>query len=336
MTKVTAGDEIRLDRLAAHLGLSIQWEDPGFEQAVVASCLKSVRPIIEASKPVNGEGVTEVLAKHFRVRFEEVRGLSDVEQLEKKYLHGHKELGFARLREELKDPDVDALLFQRNKATEQDHDRWVAVLNLQRTEAKAYWDRNHELVHRIAEPPQKSLPFKRHGLERNNPLEKLIDQVAAEIAFYRPLFEPIVRREIQKGALSFTAVERIRQSYAPTASLLSVANAVVKLWPVPALVVTASFKGRKHSPETSKALRVALQAKNRKADSTGLLVYPNMRAPSSSPIYQAFATGASVDGQEDLSQWNTSSGKQLSSRRVITSAIVRGDLVYGLISDDEA
>lgn len=332
MPRITDGDQMRLDDMAAHLSLSLRWGNTGFEHAVVAGCLKRVRPIIEAATPKNGEGVCTALARHLGVRFEEVRGQADVDHLEKKYLHGKKELGFARLRTELQDPEVDALLFQRRKATERDDDQWVAVLNLQHTEAKAYWDRMHELVHRIAEPPQKALPFRRHGLERDNPLERLIDLVAAEIAFYRPLFEPIVRHESEAGVLSFAAVERIRERFAPSASLLAVANAVVKLWPAPAMVVTATYKGRKKSPESDRALRVAPQARNGKAELARLYVFPNMRVPATSPIHDAFTTGLEAESREELSTWSTSKGDTLPDMTVFTSAVARGGVVYGLLS----
>ena len=255
-----------------------------------------------------------------------------MDYLEKKYLHGKKELGFARLRAEMQDPEVEALLFQRRKATELDEDRWVAVLNLQLTDAKAYWDRIHELVHRIAEPPQMSLPFRRHGSERDNPLEKLIDLVAGEIAFYRPIFEPLVRHEAAEGTLSFAAVERIRGCFAPSASLLAAANAVVKLWPSPAMVVTATYKGRKKSPESDRALRVAPQARNGKAEFANLFVIPNMRVPSTSPIHSAFTNGLDADAREDLSNWSTSRGETLPDKKVFTSAVARRGVVYALLS----
>ena len=80
-------------------------------------------------------------------------------------------------------------------------DRWVAVLNLQDTAAKAYWNRFHELAHRIAEPPQGILPFRRHQFEASNPVEALIDSVAAEFAFYGPAFRPIVQRLAKRNKL---------------------------------------------------------------------------------------------------------------------------------------
>jgi hypothetical protein len=84
------------------------------------------------------------------------------------------------LAHELSDRNVDALLFQRMHAAGDAQDRWVAVLNLTATQARAYWSRPHELIHRLAEPPQRRLPFYRHRTDSQNRLERIIDFGAAD------------------------------------------------------------------------------------------------------------------------------------------------------------
>lgn len=65
-------------------------------------------------------------------------------------------------------------------------DRWLAILNLLHTQAREYWNTFHELVHRIIEPAQPWLPFRRSRLETESSIESLVDSVAAELAFYPP------------------------------------------------------------------------------------------------------------------------------------------------------
>lgn len=269
------------------------------------------------------------LSHHFSVRFEEVRSQADIQRLERKYLRGQRELGFAQLRKELANPNVDALLFERQQAGERDEDKWVAVLNLQQSEAKSYFNRAHELSHRIAEPPQGFLPFKRHSLERGEPIERLMDQIAAELAFFPDVFGPLVETR-QAEQLTFDLINDLRTQFADSSSLLAAANAVVNSWPMPACCMTAKMAGRKQKPNEAIALRVFPQLRNSRAhDTNELFVIQRMRVPTTSIVYEVFTNGGTRTAVENLSTWATSSGKRLRDEDVLISAI-RGfqDSVY--------
>ena len=79
-------------------------------------------------------------------------------------------------------------------------------------------------------------------------MEQLIDSVAAEFAFYRPAFYPVVMRFAKRHRLNFDTVQAIQATLAPSASLLSTLKAIVKYWPKPAVAFTAEFRGRRNSP----------------------------------------------------------------------------------------
>ena len=244
--KATTHELLRLDAIAKHLGVKSRYSQPTFGSDVAAACLSRIKPVIQKLLPCTGEEIALGLADHLCVAFEEVHGPSDVDELEDRYLKGKKEIGFAQLRNELDQPGVDALLFQRMHASDLDRDHWVAVLNLQNTSSKAYWNRFHELAHRIAEPPQLILPFRRHQFEASNPIEALIDSVAAEFAFYAPAVRPTIDRLSQRTRLlDFDVLESFRAAYAPTASILATMKAIVKSWPRPAVALTAEIRGRK-------------------------------------------------------------------------------------------
>lgn len=330
--KPTGQDLMRLDAIAKHLKVKSRFPDPAFTDDVTAACLAQVAPVIGKMRPESGEDIALGLGNHFQLTFEEVHGPHDVVKLENRYLKGKRELGFAQLRDELDQPGVDALLFQRVHASDQDPDRWVAVLNLQQSRAKAYWNRFREMSHRIAEPPQGILPFRRHQFEKNNPVEALVDSVAAELAFYAPIFRPLVERYAWRHRLSFSTVDEIRNSYAPTASLLATMNAIIKYWPRAAAALTAEFRGRRSCPDDDQALRVSPQSYNDLAGITNLRFIPNMRVPLATPIHNAFATTVEQDDVEHLGNWSTSGGTRLAPLQVFTSARLIKDCVYAVVS----
>ncbi|MEX2120798.1 MAG: hypothetical protein WD847_14500 [Pirellulales bacterium] len=245
MVATTAGDLIRLDAIAKHLGTATRWGDEGFEQEAITECLTRIRPVVVGARAQSGEHVIAALATHYAVHFEEVHDSRDIDALEEKYLKKQRELGFGRLRDELEDPSVDALLIQRIEARSTDPDKWVAVLNLQR---------------------------------------------------------------------------------APSA------NAVVKHWPRPAMLLTAALNGRKNAPQKDRELRVVPQARNTLARAAGLFVIPNMRIPRTSPAYAAFVENGRADDFENLATWTTSSGKSLAHVRAFVSAMKLADIIYVMVS----
>ena len=328
----TGQDLIRLDAIAKHLKVKTRFLQPTFTADVTAACLARVAPVIDDLLPCSGEEIAKGLGHHLHLTFEEVRGPDDVATLEDHYLKGKRELGFAQLRGELGRPGVDALLFERMHAKEHDPDRWVAVLNLQDSAAKAYWNRFHELVHRIAEPPQGILPFRRHQFEASSPVEALIDSVASEVAFYAPVFGPLVECHAKRHRLSFAVIDKIRESYAPTASLIATIKAIVKYWPQPAAALIAEFRGRRGSPDVDQALRVSPQGYNEAAGAIGLMFFPNMRVPIATPIHEAFVTGSGQNAVESLGDWDTSQGTHLPPLDVFTSARMVKDCVYAVVS----
>jgi len=330
--KPTYEDLLRLDGIAKHLKLKSRYPDERFTGDVINACLARVQPVVDKLLPCTGERIARGLGDHLCLTFEEVYGPQDVKALENRYLKGKKEIGFAQLRGEIARPGVDALLFERMHAAERDRDRWVAVLNLQDSNHKAYWNRFHEISHRIAEPPQGVLPFRRHQFEATNPLESLIDLIAAEIAFYGPAFQPLVERAAEKGELDLNVVELLRAQYAPSASFLSVMKAAVRYWPRPAAALVAEHRGRKNSPNSDKALRVTPHGANERARALGLVFFPNMRVSMHSPITLAFEHGLDQDELENLGAWGTSDGKKLATVDVYTSARRIGSRVYAVMS----
>lgn len=324
-------DRHRLLEMREYLNVRSQPEEEDFSAEVIAASTKKVQPIIDAYRGCPGEEIIAAIAKDIGVHFEEVRNAEDIEQLKQKYLVRQKELGFGLLAKELADPSVDALLFQRMHAAGEAPDRWIAVLNLQQTAARAYWSRPHELLHRLAEPPQRRLAFFRHRTDLADRLERIIDLGAAELAFPKVAFGSRVQSAYQAD-LDWNLVRHVGNQFAPTASLLSTAKAFVRYWPYPVFFLKAEMRGRNGKPHEDTALRISIEDFNTKAASSGIHFFKNMRVPPSSAMFHAYQTEGAITEFENLRGWVTSNGKSLPNRRALTSGLRVGSTVYGLIS----
>ncbi len=332
LTDASNVELIRLDAIVENLGLGRSWVGPQMNNEIVAAAVEAATPILVGTPP-RGEIIADRLACHYQVRFKEVRTEADINAIEVEYLRNKKEIGFGQLRLELQDPNVDALLFQRLYASAEASDRWVAVLNLQRTERRAYWNKFHELSHRIAEPEQQLLPFRREGSSTvKNQVEKLVDSIAAELGFHRQAFGPLLL-SAQRHRLSFALIGRLRDVFAPTASLQSVTNVVVARWLRPAIVFEASVHGRLGNDQLDRALRVERPISNDLAKRDGLFLFKNMRVPTASVVYRAFESRGSEAGTERGELWKTSTGAYIGHQELFVSAIPFGEnRVRGLIS----
>jgi hypothetical protein len=327
----TLDDEQRLLAMREHLNVRARPPDKVFEAEVVDAAIRKVQPLVDRNAHCQGEQIIASVARELGVQFEEVRSQADIQQLEKKYLEGQKELGFGLLAHELANPEVDALLFERINAIAGAPDQWVAVLNLLKTQSRAYWSRPHELIHRLAEPPQRRLPFYRHRTDARNRLERIIDMGAAELAFPRVAFGPRVMA-VTNHDLTWEIVERTKMDFAPTSSLLSAAKAFIRFWPHPAFLLQASMRGRRGHPNKDIALRVSVEGFSATSQQSGVRFFPNMRVPPTSSIYHTLREGHSVSGFESLARWTTSDGEKLPDRRAFVCAKRLGPIVYGLVS----
>jgi hypothetical protein len=324
-------EEQRLLAMREYLGVRARPRDPAFESEVVDAAVRKVQPIIAQYSACAGEVIVDAVARQLGVRFEEVRSDIDIQRLEQKYLVEKKELGFGMLANELADRNVDALLFQRMHAAGDAPDRWVAVLNMTVTQARAYWSRPHELIHRLAEPPQRRLPFYRHRTDAQNRLERIIDLGAAELAFPPAAFGRRVEI-VADHEIGWELVDTLRSEFAPTSSLLAAAKAVLRFWPRPAFLLQASVRGRRGRPNVDVALRVDVEGYSPSAAQSGVQFFQNMRVPPSSPIFHTSASARNISDIESLGQWVTSDGDGLPDRRALTCGLHLGRVIYGFVS----
>jgi hypothetical protein len=321
----------RLMEIREHLRVRAMPDDASFEREVVSVCVRQVQPIIDAHDDGTGEEINAAIATHLGIRFEEVRTQADIRSLERKYLHEQRELGFGQLADELADQSVDALLFERMHAAPDAPDRWVAVLNVQRTQARAYWSRPHEILHRLAEPPQQRMKFFRHRTDSENRLERMVDLGAAELAFPASVYGARVT-QVGYRELTWDLVKLVQHQFARTSSLLSAAKAFVRFWQQPAFLLTATLRTRKNQPYEAPALRIHVESFNASAENSGVRFIENMRVPQTSPIFQTHGSSLELSDFENLESWTTSRGTRLPNRQALTSSVGLGSVVYVIVS----
>ena len=316
----------KLERIRNYLGISHRVQDTRFNTAVRHAAVKRLKKIHgQRANIVAGEEFLEKTASHLNIKFEEVRSQSDITRLEDHYLK-RNEIAFGQLELELSKSDVDALLFRRQKK----EGHFVAVLNLQDTESRAFWSRAHEISHRLIEPPQKEIMF-RHRANLANSVEELVDLVAAEIAFYEPLFSPIVTAYCNQP-LSWNVVHEIKQIFAPTASKFALVKAILRYWRQPAFLIYAALRTRKNKDNEQPSLRISIKGINQYSRECEVYFIKNMRVPLSSPVYHTFSTGTPIEDFEILSNWITSNGHKLANVEAYTSATPYDNGVLALIS----
>lgn len=224
--------------------------------------------------------------------------------------------------------------------------------------SRAYFTAWHEVAHLLIQPPQLAFEGFRRVTEEvidRDPIESVVDQIAGELAFYRPFVEPVVREEVgDDERLTLDAIARVRERSAPEASFSSTANATVRLYMKPAAFVVVrpelkrAEKRRLQSNQLSlpdavlgsppaPALRAVSVFANEAAREAGLEIYPNMRIPENSVLCQAYERqlSGSLVQVEAQGCWETSSTGNLSPLPIRIEAARFGPVVYGLVLPED-
>lgn len=229
---------------------------------------------------------------------------------------------------------------------------WVAVVDCRGEKARRrFFTTWHEIVHCITAADQYELPFHRTRIRRDliDPVERLTDAIAAQLAFFDPLFAPIVEQETRiRGLLTFECVENVRQRFCSDASFEATLNACVSRTPSPIILVKASLALKDAEREAMGLtqrqlfplkpailrLRVTSAIVNAAARRASFRIHRNMRIPSSSIISSVFYDAQMFrgSGTENLNAWTTSGRGALSPLEVTVEARKSGDQVFALIA----
>ena len=324
-------------KLAQDLGVDPE-SDP--VAAILRFCNKKVQRIAREFKCVTLNQLLAAVAAALGTTFVEIHSDNDLLELQKRYL-ASDEKAFATLRTDLSG-DVLAITYKLL-----DKNKWqrpyVSVIDCRgEKRSRAYYSKWHELAHLLTLTDQMRLSFARTHAQTGqsrDPEEALMEVIAGRFGFWQELLAPYAQ-----GEISFEGVERLRTQYCPEASsqasLIGIANA----WPFPCVLVYAGLGLKKRERDAlpqgtfdfsqipSTELRALKVQANELAKESGLTIFPNMRIPLHSVIYQVFS-GENVEAEavEDLTWWSTSDGKALTARRVRVKARRSGNGVHALI-----
>lgn len=233
-----------------------------------------------------------------------------------------------------------------------DH-RYVAIIDARGPlVAKRYFTAWHEVCHLLIHPPQLAFEgFRRvtEFVDTKDPIEVLVDQIAGTLAFYEPIVGPALRDLVGPAEdLTLGRIEEWRDTVAPDASYLAAALAAIRMVERPAAFLSAAEKLKRSeeravaTPQLSIAefaaqapapkLRVAVAAANDAARAGGLTIFPNMRIPSSSIIFDAFESELASSAWADECQSDfEAGGEHLRKVPLKVEAQFRRPVVYALL-----
>jgi len=283
--------------------------------AIINFCQEQIDTWVSEANGVTSVNELEtIVSDRLNLVFEEVNDESDFDRLKAKYVPMGEPI-FAALQLDLTD-DTYGTMIRLKDSTH------VAVVDCRGNKsARRFFTRWHEIAHLLVEDDVDIQVFR----STDEPLERLMDQIAGQVGFYDSIFTPIFNSHFRDGdRLMFDIVELIRQEFCSYASFQSTLYACHRRLTTPLLYVEARMEytasarrglGQKlmfDDTKPEKKLRVQLAVPNGPASKMGLTARKNMRVPQSSIIYKAFQEELTdALGQENMNLWTFSTGGSL-------------------------
>jgi hypothetical protein len=325
---------------AKRLGLPVHGD---IEAALLRHATEAIAALLSKCSPANLSELLEHAATSLGLEIVEVHGDHDLKSLLER-IPPTREPALARVRMDL-DDRTDAVVLQRQNPEPWER-RYLAVINCRSWHAhRRYFSKWHELVHLLLEGRQLRLEFRRTGVERKHPEEILVDKIAGELAFYPPIFVPILLDEIgENRRLTFAAIDRVRQRIAPEASWHATLLAAVRHSRQPIYAIRAQLGLKKSEERQAKdllstlteppaaKLRVREAIANPAAQALGIRVHLNMEVPADSVAATAFdsPSGTIHSSREDFGLWRTSGGP-IGQGPISVEGVRRGDDLWCLL-----
>jgi len=335
-----AAQDGRVLKLARDFGMKGAGNPVAF---VVDRCVRHVTAWVKEFAPSNLEELLQTVIAKVGLIIEEIHTDEDLAQVSERYLQDG-EGGFGRVVQEFDDHTFALVLRLRRPRHGCAH---VAVIDCrERKRARRWFSIWHEVAHLLAEP-QLSFNFRRTVFPDKDPVEQLMDAIAGELAFYRPMYELHLPDGIRP---TFAHLEDHRLRLAPSASReAAYATAIGRAnTPVVFIVAELDIKANQRralrtgllfpqaapTPEL-RAVRVVSSDLSRAG---GLFIPRNMRVPQSSLISRVFSqeTADLADktwsSREVLSDWSDSKGNRLDAVAVIVEVGRSGGRVFALLT----
>jgi len=294
-------------------------------ESIINYCQEQIDTWVQESGGVTSiEELEDVVALRLNLVFEEINEDSDLDSLKSRYVK-KGEIVFAHVVDNDLTSDTFGTMVRLKDGSH------VAVIDCRGDKvARRFFTRWHEIAHLLVEPDCERQVFR----STNEPLERLMDQIAGQVGFYDSLFSPIFHTHLPEcEMLTFEIVEAIRQAFCSYASFQSTLYACHRRLTTPMLYLEASMaytaseqreRNQKRLFDEGKPemkLRVRLTVPNSAASESKLVARKNMRVPESSVIYSAFQEEQTdASGEENLNTWTFSSGGSLTNCDVFVQA----------------
>jgi hypothetical protein len=339
--------------LAMAHGLGLPTVDP--VGAILDLCRRRAFALVRKAKALGTIWDLErLICDQLNLVIHEIHNDAELHQFVQHYAGEKREVVIACLPNEFAG-DCCGILFELRNECRNGERCYVAFVDCRSGKgARRFFTRWHEIAHRLTFYDQHEMVFRRTTIPeiQRDPIERLMDMIAAELGFFEPLFGPVLRKIVGGGDLTFEAIEMIRSQFCPDASLEATSNACVNSMSRPILILEASLAHKKaerdviklsqslgiDSPVIRKELRVQRVNGNEAARAKKLLIPRTLRVPKSSVIWRCFyaAEFRADNAIEDLSQWSSSKGGQLPARVVSVSVRCFGERAVAIIQDSIA
>lgn len=303
--------------------------------AIIKFCQDQIDTWVQEADGVTSVDELEaVVTDRLNLVFEEVNEDSDFDRLKAKYVPMGEPI-FAALQLDMTD-DTYGTMIRLKDGTH------VAVIDCRGEKAaRRFFTRWHEIAHLLVEEDVEKQVFR----STDEPLEKLMDQIAGHVGFYDSIFTPLFNSELSEGEpLTFEHIESIRQDFCDSASFQATLFACQRRLRTPMLYVEVRMahseserrslkQMRMFDDAPEEKLRVRLTVPNQAALDMGLRTRWNMRVPESSILFSTFHEDSDADrsGEENLNAWTFSSGDRLMDCNVFIQARRIGDSVMATI-----
>ena len=318
---------------------------------ILKYCQRKIDGWVESIGGVSSIDELEALvARKLQMVFEEVNSDDDWERLKDHYARGMKEFVFGGIRKEFEDDNhlTYGALVQRAHAFETDLNRFVAIIDCRgNKQARRFFTRWHEIAHRLTTHADLLEPVYR---SEQDPIERMMDEIAAHVGFYEPLFTP-AHQEARAGHshLKFAVVESIIEKAFPTASFQSTLFACTRRSDHPVLYLEATLAHKKEAKRKLQTrslfnddpppgeLRAVKVIANRAASRQRFNIPQHMQVPASSVIRKLFDSEIQTvhSEEEDLQHWE-SRGKSLDGCPVLVEGRRISDRVIAIVQPIES
>lgn len=311
------------------------------------------RTIAACPVPVDDlDTLRAVVADKFRVCLEFLYRDQDIARVATEHAEFHPFLSH-RLQEEFVEGDTEGITLERHEWDPVRY-RYLAVVDARgQRVSRAFFTAWHEITHLIIHPEQLPFPgFRRSPSPQEaakDPIESVVDHVAARIGFYPPLFAPILDKATRnEGGFTFRALDQARSAADPGPSLHATALASINFASEPMMFLSADLACKKAEARALRSrqqtfefavvepkfdLRAVTVAANDAAKRSQLVIHPNIRVPRESVVFIAFENSGDVElcGHEDQAWWENSKRGRLPALPLRVQAVRRGRFVYGLL-----